>query len=157
MHGPLFGERRVEHVFEAAQDVVGVEHRILGDLLQAVGAVAEDVGQRAGEHAHLAVEGDHSAEGVGMLLAGILFLDQLEAAVGIFGDERQRAEGRERFRQHDRARTRAAAAVRGREGLVEVDVHRVDAEVARANLADDRVEIGAVAIDEGARQHGPRR
>ena len=31
-------------------------------------------------------------------------------------------------------------------------MHRVDAEVARAHLADDRVEIGAVAIDEGARR-----
>ena len=38
-------EGRVEHVFEAAQDVVGVEHRVFRDLLQAVGAVAEDVAQ----------------------------------------------------------------------------------------------------------------
>jgi hypothetical protein len=34
---------------------------------------------------------------------------------------------------------------------VEVDVHRIDAEVARADSADDRVEIGAVAVDEAAR------
>src|SRR5205814_6255242 len=40
-------------------------------------------------------------------------------------------------------------------GLVEIDVHRVDAEIARADLADDRVEVRAVAIDEGA--HGMNR
>jgi hypothetical protein len=85
-----------------------------------------------------------------MLLGGMLLLDHLEAAVGIFRRERQRPEGRQRLGQHHRARSRPAAAVRGREGLVQVDVHRVDAEVAGADLADDGVEIGAVAIDEGA-------
>ena len=47
MHGPAAAERRVEHVLEAAQHVIGVEHRILGDLPQAVGAVAHHVGQSA--------------------------------------------------------------------------------------------------------------
>jgi hypothetical protein len=42
--------------------------------------------------------------------------------------------------------------MRRREGLVEVDVHGVDAKVAGAHLADDGVEIGAVAIDEAARR-----
>ncbi len=32
---------------------------------------------------------------------------------------------------------------------MQVDVHRVDAEVARAHPPDDRVEVGPVAIDEG--------
>ena len=45
---PALRERRVEHVLEAAQDVVGVEHRVLGDLAQAIGAVAEDVGRARG-------------------------------------------------------------------------------------------------------------
>ena len=44
-----------------------------------------------------------------------------------------------------------------REGLVEVDVHRVDAEVARPDAADDRVEIGAVAIDQRRRRRAPPR
>ena len=46
MHGPLVAERRVENVLERAQDVIGVEHRILGDLAKAVGAVAQHVGER---------------------------------------------------------------------------------------------------------------
>ena len=66
-------------------------------------------------------------------------------------DERNRRVRREPRRERDRTRAGAAAAVRGREGLVQVDVHRVDAEVARARLADDGVEIRAVAIEIGAR------
>src|SRR3712207_7284910 len=47
---------------------------------------------------------------------------------------------RSRFGHDDRARAWSAAAVRCVEGLVQVDVHRVDAEIARAHLADDGVE-----------------
>ena len=89
-------ERRVEHVLEAAQHVVGVEHRIARDLPQAVGAVAEDIGQRAGEHAHLAVERGHAPEAVRRGVDAVLFLDQLEAALGL-RDERQRRERRQRL------------------------------------------------------------
>ena len=60
------------------------------------------------------------------------------------------AERRERLRQHHRPGARPAAAVRRREGLVQVDVHGVDAEVARPHLADDGVEVGAVAVEIGA-------
>jgi hypothetical protein len=58
----------------------------------------------------------------------------------------------QRFGQHHRARTRPAAAVRRGEGLVQVDVHGIDAKVAGTHLADDGVEIGAVAIDIAARR-----
>ena len=142
-------ERRVEHVLEAAQDVVGVEHRVARDLPQPVGAVAEDVGERAGEHAHLAVERDHAAEAVRRdARRAVFFLDQREMPSPCLLDERQRRERRQRLAKHHRPRAGPAAAVRGREGLVQVDVHRVDAEVARAHAADDGVEVGAVAIDE---------
>src|SRR6185369_14943713 len=56
----------------------------------------------------------------------------------------------ERRGQHHRTRAGATAAVRGGEGLVQVDVHGVDAEVAGADAADDGVEIGAVAVKIGA-------
>src|SRR3546814_2648383 len=49
---------------------------------------------------------------------------------------------RKRRRQHHRPRSRPAAAMRGREGLVQVDVHRIDAQVAGTHTPDDRVEIG---------------
>ena len=47
----------------------------------------------------------------------------------------------------DRPRARPAAAVRRREGLVQVEVADVEAEVARARDAEDRVEVGAVHVD----------
>src|SRR6202044_3374329 len=50
-------------------------------------------------------------------------------------------------RQRDRTRAGSPAAMRGRERLVQVDVHGVDAEIARTRLADDGVEIRAVAVE----------
>ncbi len=89
---PRCSERRVEQILEAAQHIIGVEHRILGDLPQAVGAVALDIGQCAGEHAHLAVEGGHPPEAPRMMLAGGFFLDQDELLALLF-DERSGANG----------------------------------------------------------------
>jgi hypothetical protein len=86
--GTALGERRVEHVLEASQDVVGVEHRVFGDLLQSVGAVAEDVGERAGEHAHLAVERGHASKRLRMRVGGIFFFDNSVAAVRHLRGER---------------------------------------------------------------------
>jgi hypothetical protein len=65
-------------------------------------------------------------------------------------DPRQRRVGREGAAQDNRPAARAAAAMRRRERLVEIDVHGVDAEIGRTDAADDRVEIGAVAIEIGA-------
>src|SRR3712207_8870547 len=48
--------------------------------------------------------------------------------------------------EHHRAGARAATAMRRRESLVQVDVHGIDAEIARLRLADDGVEVRAVAI-----------
>ena len=59
--------------------------------------------------------------------------------------------------QRHRSGTRPTAAVRGGEGLVQVDVHGVDAEIAGPHLADDGIEVGAVGVEERAgRVHGFR-
>src|SRR3546814_15146114 len=84
-----------------------------------------------------------------MILARAFLLDQAETVL-LLGHERQWREGRQRFRQHDRPRAGAAANVRGRKGLVQIDVHRIDAEVAGAHAADDRVEVRALAIHRAA-------
>ena len=49
-----------------------------------------------------------------------------------------------------RTRARSAAAVRGGEGLVQVEVHHVDAQVAGADDAQQGIQVGAVAIDQPA-------
>ena len=51
----------------------------------------------------------------------------------------------------DRAGAGAAGAVRAGEGLVDVVVHHVDAEVARPGDAEDGVHVGAVEVDERRR------
>ena len=50
--------------FKLFADVVGVEHGVFGGLAQAVGAIGQDVGQRADEHAEVAVEHAHAADGL---------------------------------------------------------------------------------------------
>ena len=50
-----------------------------------------------------------------------------------------------------RPRSRSPAAVRGRERLVQVEVHDVEARLARSEAAHDRVEVGAVHVGDGAR------
>ena len=49
-----------------------------------------------------------------------------------------------------RTRTRPATAVRRRERLVQVEVHHVDAEVARPHLAHQRVHVRAVHVEQAA-------
>ena len=73
----------------------------------------------------------------------------------VLEDPRGRKERDERVADPDGSRARAAAAVGRREGLVQVDVHDIDAEIRRPHAADDSVEIGAVAVEIGAhRVHG---
>ena len=146
-------ERRAHGPGQPRLDVVGVEHGVLGDLGQAVGAVAHHVGQRAHIHAHLAVEGREAAE-TGRAFRRVVGQGESVQAVGHPGHRR---EGRKRRAQHHRPRARPAAAVRGGKGLVQVDVHGVDAQVRWPHLADDGVEVGPVAIEVGARRMGHAR
>ena len=63
---------------------------------------------------------------------------------------RARQVGLDPVRYGDRARPRTAAAVRLREGLVQVDVDDVEAHVARPRDAHDRVQVGAVVVERRA-------
>ena len=141
-------EGRRHHGFQAGLDVIGVEDCVFGGLFEAVGAMAQHIGQRTHEHAHLAMEGSEAAKGV--LALAIHFLNEAEAIL-ILHDEGYGRIVCQRLRQHGRAGARTAAAMRGREGLVEVDVHGIDTEVSGANAANNGVEIRAVAIEIAAR------
>src|SRR5687768_12008146 len=48
----------------------------------------------------------------------------------------------------NRTRPGSAASVRGREGLVQIEVHDVYVHIAWADHAEDCVEIGAVVVDQ---------
>ena len=65
--------------------------------------------------------------------------------------QRNRHEGQQPLRYAHRSCARTAAAVRGGKGLVQVHVDDVEAHVARAHLAQNRVEVGAVVVGEAAR------
>ena len=49
-----------------------------------------------------------------------------------------------------RAASRAASAVRSGEGLVEIEVHYVEAHIARTHGAQQRVHIGSVIVEEAS-------
>ena len=63
---------------------------------------------------------------------------------------RRRQERLEHLLHRHRTGARTAAAVRRREGLVQIEVHHVDAEIAGPRDADQRVHIGAVHVEHGA-------
>ena len=65
-------------------------------------------------------------------------------------DPRRRQERQQPLPHPDRARARTAAAVRRRERLVDVEVHDVEAGLARLEPAEDRVEVRAVHVGERA-------
>ena len=78
-----------------------------------------------------------------------MMLDETKAAL-LPAQKRHRRERRKPGRKDDRSGPRSAAAMWGREGLVEIDMHRIRAEIARPRLAHDRVEIRPVAIEIGS-------
>ena len=77
------GKWGIKHIFEAAQDIVGVEHCIFGHLAQTVCTMRHDVRQRAGKHTHLAVESGHASEAVWMAFLSGFFLDKCVMAISI--------------------------------------------------------------------------
>src|SRR5581483_12004972 len=87
------------------------------------------------------VEGAHTPDGAG---TGIV---ESQGAVGPGGDNRYRQEGLQVLLAEHGTGAGTAAAVRRRERLVQVQVHDVHAKVAGANLADQRVHVGAVHIE----------
>src|SRR3546814_19894197 len=58
----------IQHVFQAAQDIIGIQHRIAAHLAQAIGTVAQNISKRTGKHAHLTMKGNHAAETGSLML-----------------------------------------------------------------------------------------
>ena len=50
----------------------------------------------------------------------------------------------------NRTTTRTASAMRGGEGFVEIDVHDIEAHIARTTYAKHRVEVGTIVVHECA-------
>ena len=152
MHaGPLVRGREVlpGRLGEPRHQVVRVQHRGLGRLLQPVGAEREDVGVGAHEDAEVALEPAQAAD---RLRAVVVEVERRAGAVaGLAPDHLGAGQvGLDPLRDGDRAGARAAASVRLRERLVQVEVDDVEAHVAGPGVAHHRVQVRAVVVERRA-------
>ena len=92
----------------------------------------------------------HPADGGGALARPL----EAERAVGLPDHARRRQEGLQDRPDADGTRAGSAAAVGRGERLVHVEVHHVEAGLARPEPAHDRVEVRAVHVGEGAGRVG---
>ena len=104
----------------------------------------QDVGQRAHQHAEVAVERLAPCRSIcgTIVIPGPGILQPLQP--------RRRQERLQMLLHRHRTAARAAAAMRRGERLVQIDVHHVDAEIARPRDAHQRIHIRAVHVDHGA-------
>ena len=121
---------------ETGRHVVGVEDGNLRDFAEAFGAEQLDVGVGDGQEQRASVRsGTHG----------------VHAGAAACADDRMTRQVRlEGCGAADRADARTAAAVRHGEGLVEVEVAHVRADVARIGEAHLGIHVGAVHVEESA-------
>ena len=140
-------ERHREGVAQLDAQIIGVEHRVLGICAQAGGAVLPDVGVGAHEHAEIAEERRHPADRLRRHRQDVARSSSPSRSTAISGPGRKSSS---RADTPTGPEPGPAAAVRGREGLVQIVVHHVEAEIARPRDAGERIQVGAVAVDEAA-------
>ena len=152
-------EGQVVGIGQEDAQVVRGEHRVVGDGPQPLVAVGPDVGVGPHVHPEVPAEGAHLADGRRSLP------DRLEREPRFRGGpsgpgvgqhrgpipRHQPRQGGRQERGHpladpDRPRPRSAAAVRGAEGLVQVEVHDVEAGLARPEAAEDGVQVRPVHV-----------
>ena len=129
---------RVEHAevrLQTLRHVVRVEDRDLGRRAQALRAHHRDVHPRDEQDRRAAV-------GRGRNRADRVTARRVRTQHRVTGQEVLQVRS-----NADRAHARSAAAVRDTEGLVQVEVAHVGADVARAREADLRVHVRAVHVD----------
>jgi hypothetical protein len=136
-------ERHVVHVVQALADPVGVEDGDLGDLLQAVAAIGQDVSEGAGQHEGIAVPGVDPADRLGRGLPAELAPGGAHRSWA--GQERHQALG-----HGYRTGTGSSPAVGRGERLVQIHMDDVEAHVARADHPEDGIQVGAVVVQEPA-------
>ena len=132
-------------VLERVLDVVGVERGHRAGLGKTFGAEAEDVRQRAHLHSKVAEPAADAAESIGGVCDNLVLLVLLVPDHARVGQEFLQALAH----AHGTA-AGAAAAMRRRERLVQVDVHDVEAHVAGTRDTQHRVEVGSVVVHQAA-------
>ena len=87
--------------------------------------MAQHIGQRASIHAHLTVESHHAAKRLAIAIH--FMLNQIQGAVCACNDIRHRRKWGQGVGQDCWARARTPATMWGGEGLVQIDMHGIDA------------------------------
>src|SRR5258707_8713006 len=125
-------------------DVVGVEYGVFRGLAQAIRSVGHDVCQRANVHAEVAIEHADASDGLWTVVI------ETQRAVSALDDDGLWQERLKNFLARDRARSRASAAVRRGERLMQVEVHDINTKVAGTCLAHERVHVGSIHVEQAA-------
>ena len=153
------GYARVKPFFAAAApgEVVGVERGVLGHPRHAFAAEQARIDVGTQQHARVAGERRQTADRQRPILLAYEAIPRRLPGCGFaLLDHRDRQEWPQALAHANRARTRTATAVRRAEGLVQVHVDRIEAHVAGPHLAEDRVEVRAVVVQQPARlMHEP--
>src|SRR6185369_2510084 len=131
---------QVVGTLELLPNIVRVENGVFGGLPQSVGTVRHDVGEGADVHSEVSEEHAHTTDG----LLAVVF--ETEGAVLKLGDDRYGKKRLKNLLHRHGSRAGASTSVRGRERLVQVEVHDVNAEVTRAGFSDERVHVRAVHV-----------
>ena len=132
--------RKVQLALDALAQVVGGQHRVERCLGQAVAAHGDDVCVRPHQHAEVAVEAADSPDRLRPL--------EIELEVAVQPLYRWGGQERHELRLHAYGSgSRTASAVRRGERLVQVHVDGVEAHVAGAADAHERVEVGPVVVE----------
>src|SRR5579872_1107522 len=119
-------------------DVGGVEDGVHSCVAKSWPAVGHDVGEGSDEDTEVAVEGSDAADGLWKrIIPGVVRSSFVVRRSSLEAGNRQ--EWLEVSFDCYRTGAGAAAAVGSRERLVQVEVHHIDAEIARAGDADQRV------------------
>lgn len=129
-------------VFQLLHHVVGVEDGIVCEFRDAVAAVDHQIGQGAYHDQEVSVEAGQIADAFG----GAFVMRVFSGA----GDPVARKIIAQEVLASDRTAARTAAAVRGGEGLMQVQVNDVEPDVSRTHNADNGVQVGSVVVAETA-------
>src|SRR5262245_45750094 len=122
--------RDLVHVLDPRPQVVGVENGVFTDLSKSVGPERADVGIAAEQDADRRREASHTTDRQGAVEVEI-------EAVGVFRHEGYWQERGQVLANRDRSGTGTAPAVRTGEGLVDIVMLQIGAEVARPREAED--------------------
>ena len=136
-------DRQFVVVFEALLNIVGAQNGQTAHLSDVLAAQREEVGVGADDDAEVAQPRRDAAQRFGTFGHG-------ERAVVAAHDARVGQELLQTAAHAHGTAAGAAAAMRRGERLVEVDMHHVEAHVARAAYAEDGVEVGAVVVHQAA-------